>query len=105
MEAHPYCFTCWHVNVVCLYACTLFCFRSDQVVSLAPRYKLDKDLARWLSVDEDTGLVKVKHSMDRESHHVKDDKYTVLILGYDNGKIPIELSHPSFPLTNFHALL
>uniref|UniRef100_A0A4W6DLZ7 Cadherin-1 n=1 Tax=Lates calcarifer TaxID=8187 RepID=A0A4W6DLZ7_LATCA len=60
----------------------------DTARTQSVRYKLDKDLARWLSVDEDTGLVKVKHSMDRESHHVKDDKYTVLILGYDNDTVP-----------------
>ncbi|GLD60322.1 B-cadherin-like protein [Lates japonicus] len=60
----------------------------DTARTQSVRYKLDNDLARWLSVDEDTGLVKVKRSMDRESHHVKDDKYTVLILGYDNDTVP-----------------
>lgn len=42
---------------------------------------------RWLSVEKDTGSVKVKNSMDRESNYVKDSKYTVLVLAYDNGNV------------------
>lgn len=54
-------------------------------VSLVFRYKLYNDSARWLNIDEDSGLVKVRYSMDRESRYVKDSKYTVLVLAYDNG--------------------
>ena len=49
------------------------------------RYKIMKDPARWLSVNPDTGLIRVKNGMDRESLYVQDGKYTALIMAYDDG--------------------
>lgn len=50
------------------------------------RYRVIRDPAGWLAVDRDTGMIKVKSLMDRESTFVKDDKYTALIGAYDNGR-------------------
>uniref|UniRef100_A0A665UXF5 Cadherin-1 n=1 Tax=Echeneis naucrates TaxID=173247 RepID=A0A665UXF5_ECHNA len=60
----------------------------DRTRKQTVRYKLYNDSAKWLSIDEDTGSVSVKSSMDRESCYVKDGKYTVLTLGYDNDAVP-----------------
>ncbi|XP_068183919.1 cadherin-1 [Antennarius striatus] len=51
-------------------------------------YRILRDPAGWLAVNKDTGVIKVKSPMDRESTLVKDDKYTALIGAYDNDEIP-----------------
>uniref|UniRef100_A0A673I2S2 Cadherin-1 n=1 Tax=Sinocyclocheilus rhinocerous TaxID=307959 RepID=A0A673I2S2_9TELE len=45
-------------------------------------YKIGNDPADWLSVNQDTGMIKVKSIMDRES--VKDGKYRAIILAVDD---------------------
>lgn len=50
------------------------------------RYRVIRDPAGWLAVDTETGVIKVKSQMDRESTFVKYDKYTALIGAYDNGR-------------------
>ncbi|XP_029623036.1 B-cadherin [Salmo trutta] len=51
-------------------------------------YKIKNDVAGWLSINKDTGLIKVKTDMDRESTFVQDNKYSVVVLGTDNDEIP-----------------
>ncbi|KAM9345364.1 B-cadherin-like isoform 2-T2 [Symphorus nematophorus] len=51
-------------------------------------YRIIRDPAGWLNVDKETGLIKVKSTMDRESSFVKDNKYTALIGAYDNDEVP-----------------
>ncbi|CAF91006.1 unnamed protein product [Tetraodon nigroviridis] len=51
-------------------------------------YRILNDPAGWLNVDKETGVIKVKTSMDRESLFVKDNKYTALIGAYDNDEVP-----------------
>lgn len=69
--------------VILKYGCT-----EKSRISLAVivyRYRILRDPGGWLSIDKDTGVIKVKSEMDRESSFVKDDKYTALIGAYDNG--------------------
>ncbi len=54
-------------------------------ILVPPRYKIGKDPAGWLNVNQDTGMIKVKSSMDRESALVKDGKYRAVILALDDG--------------------
>uniref|UniRef100_A0A3Q1ES60 Cadherin-1 n=1 Tax=Acanthochromis polyacanthus TaxID=80966 RepID=A0A3Q1ES60_9TELE len=51
-------------------------------------YKIISDPAGWLNVAKETGLITVKSLMDRESHFVKDNKYTALIGAYDDDEVP-----------------
>ncbi|XP_051278986.1 B-cadherin isoform X2 [Dicentrarchus labrax] len=51
-------------------------------------YRIIRDPAGWLNVDKETGLIKVKSVMDRESTFLKDNKYTALIGAYDNDEVP-----------------
>ncbi|XP_035519436.1 B-cadherin-like [Morone saxatilis] len=51
-------------------------------------YRIIRDPAGWLNVDKESGLIKVKSVMDRESSFVKDNKYTALIGAYDNDEVP-----------------
>ncbi|XP_077057677.1 cadherin-1-like [Siphateles boraxobius] len=51
-------------------------------------YKIGSDPAGWLSVHQDTVMIKVKRPTDRESPFVKDGKYTAIILTVDDGTPP-----------------
>uniref|UniRef100_A0A8C2EPI5 Cadherin-1 n=1 Tax=Cyprinus carpio TaxID=7962 RepID=A0A8C2EPI5_CYPCA len=47
-------------------------------------YKMGNDPAGWLSVSPETGVIKVRSLMDRESAYVKDGKYRAIILAVDD---------------------
>ncbi|KAM4599900.1 B-cadherin-like [Fundulus diaphanus] len=51
-------------------------------------YKVISDPAGWFNVDENTGEIKLRSQMDRESPLIKDDKYTALIGAYDDDQLP-----------------
>ncbi|XP_072527489.1 uncharacterized protein [Salminus brasiliensis] len=51
-------------------------------------YGVGADPADWLRVDKETGLIRVRSPMDRESPFVKDGKYKVLILAVDDDPVP-----------------
>ncbi|XP_036440312.1 B-cadherin-like [Colossoma macropomum] len=51
-------------------------------------YRVGSDPAEWLSVDGETGLVKVRSPMDRESPFVQDGTYKALILAMDDDPVP-----------------
>ncbi|KAK2914235.1 hypothetical protein Q8A67_002634 [Cirrhinus molitorella] len=47
-------------------------------------YKIVNDPARWLSVNQETGMIKVKSIMDRESDRIKNGTYRAIILALDD---------------------
>lgn len=57
------------------------------IILFISRYRIIRDPAGWLNVDQGTGLIKVKSVMDRESTFVSDNKYTALIGAYDDGRL------------------
>uniref|UniRef100_A0A4W4GZ39 Cadherin-1 n=1 Tax=Electrophorus electricus TaxID=8005 RepID=A0A4W4GZ39_ELEEL len=59
----------------------------DTAKSQKVKYRVGSDPAGWLDVDEDTGLIKVKNPMDRESPLVEDGRYEALILATDNDPV------------------
>ncbi|XP_078256956.1 B-cadherin-like [Rhinoraja longicauda] len=51
-------------------------------------YQMGSDPGQWFEIEADTGIVKLIHSMDRESEFVKNNIYTATVLAYDNGNPP-----------------
>ncbi|KAL2103635.1 hypothetical protein ACEWY4_000503 [Coilia grayii] len=52
-------------------------------------FQVGKDPADWVVVNSTTGKVSTKHILDRESKHVNNSIYTVLIWAVDHGKPPM----------------
>ncbi|XP_066569847.1 cadherin-1 isoform X2 [Amia ocellicauda] len=52
-------------------------------------YRVGSDPAGWLNVSKDTGLIRVKSPMDRESPFVRDGNYEALILAIGNDEFPV----------------
>uniref|UniRef100_A0A3B5QQR1 Cadherin-1-like n=1 Tax=Xiphophorus maculatus TaxID=8083 RepID=A0A3B5QQR1_XIPMA len=52
-------------------------------------YEIISDPAGWFDIDKETGEIKVRNQMDRESPLVKEDKYSALIGAYDDGRYQI----------------
>lgn len=49
------------------------------------RYRMDRDPDKRLDINNETGMIKTKHPLDRESPFVKDGKYRVVILAIKGG--------------------
>ncbi|KAJ8339952.1 hypothetical protein SKAU_G00345850 [Synaphobranchus kaupii] len=60
----------------------------DSAMKQTVRFQIEDDPARWLNVIKETGLIKVRSPMDRESSFVKDGKYRAIILAYDDDASP-----------------
>ncbi|XP_075849460.1 cadherin-like protein 26 [Microcebus murinus] len=52
------------------------------------RYELVRDPADWVAVDENSGAVITRGPIDRESPHVNDSFYTIVVLAVDSGVPP-----------------
>ncbi|XP_061101140.1 B-cadherin-like [Conger conger] len=60
----------------------------DMAKNQKVRYKLGDDPAGWLNVNRETGLIKARSPMDRESPFVKGGRYRALILAIDDDDVP-----------------
>ncbi|KAM5138145.1 EP-cadherin-like [Mantella aurantiaca] len=49
------------------------------------RYKIGNDPAKWVSVNEETGIVTSNGNLDRESEYVKNNTYTIIMMVIDDG--------------------
>ncbi|XP_077144601.1 EP-cadherin-like isoform X2 [Ranitomeya variabilis] len=49
------------------------------------RYRIGNDPARWVTVNEETGIVTGNGNLDRESEFVKNNNYTIIVMVIDDG--------------------
>ncbi|XP_038151113.1 cadherin-like protein 26 isoform X1 [Cyprinodon tularosa] len=52
-------------------------------------YKIGHDPAGWMKIDAQTGNITTKKLVDRESSHVVNNIYTLIVQAVDNGKPPM----------------
>ncbi|KAK6320547.1 hypothetical protein J4Q44_G00096540 [Coregonus suidteri] len=64
------------------------CLSLEELHTACSRYRMDRDPAKWLDINSETGMIKTKHPLDRESPFVKDGKYRVHILAIESDEIP-----------------
>uniref|UniRef100_A0ACB8EBS1 Uncharacterized protein n=1 Tax=Sphaerodactylus townsendi TaxID=933632 RepID=A0ACB8EBS1_9SAUR len=58
----------------------------DVAMRQAIRYSIGKDVARWLNINPENGVIRTIAPLDRESPHVKNNTYEALIYATDDGE-------------------
>ncbi|KAL8195129.1 UNVERIFIED_CONTAM: substrate-specific activator of APC-dependent proteolysis [Gekko kuhli] len=58
----------------------------DKDMKQTIRYSIGKDVAKWLTINQDTGVIETRADLDRESSYVKNDTYEALIYATDSGE-------------------
>ncbi|XP_054856856.1 B-cadherin-like [Eublepharis macularius] len=49
------------------------------------RYSIGKDVAQWLEINPENGVILTKAALDRESEHVRNNTYEALVFATDSG--------------------
>ncbi|XP_015262180.1 PREDICTED: B-cadherin-like [Gekko japonicus] len=57
----------------------------DKEMKQTLRYSIGKDVAKWLTINQDTGVIRTQAALDRESLYVKNNTYEALIYATDSG--------------------
>ncbi|MBN3277780.1 CADHK protein, partial [Polyodon spathula] len=60
----------------------------DKEMKQTVTYRIGNDPAGWMEISNNTGVIKVKQLMDRESPFVKNNTYTAMFLALDNANPP-----------------
>ncbi|XP_069822186.1 EP-cadherin-like [Dendropsophus ebraccatus] len=57
----------------------------DKQLNQKLRFKIANDPAKWVTINEDTGIVTGNGNLDRESEFVKNNNYTIIVMVVDDG--------------------
>nr|XP_060643881.1 B-cadherin-like [Anolis sagrei ordinatus] len=60
----------------------------DQEQQQTIRYSIGNDPAAWLAIDPESGAIKTRNKLDRESPLVQNSTYRAIVLAVDNGTPP-----------------